>query len=160
MLTDGSCGNRNKRKGHNSKTPVLGIKERESGKVQMAIVKNVTSGIVREWLGITVSRGATLFSDGAPVYKKVDVARHESVSHADGEYVPGDVHTNSIESVWALLKRGHKGTYHSWSDKHLHRYLREFAARFNSRNESTAERIEAMADKMPGHRLPYASLTS
>ncbi len=46
---------------------------------------------------------------------------HETVSHSTGEYVRGEVHTNGIESFWAIIKHGYKGVYHSWSRKHLHR---------------------------------------
>ena len=99
----------------------------------MAIVSNVTSGIVQSWLGHTVARGATLYTDGSPVYRSFDVSHHESVNHARGEYVRGRAHTNGVEGFWATVKRSHKGTYHSWSEKHLHRYLKELAGRFNTR---------------------------
>ena len=152
--------NRHRDKRGKPKTPVIGIKERESGKVRLQIVRNVTSGVVQFWLGQTVGRAATLFTDGAPVYRKADVSRHEYVNHAVGEYVRGDVHTNGIESFWALVKRAHKGTHHSWSDRHLHRYLRELAGRFNSRDEKTLDQIEALADGMAEKRLTYTDLTA
>jgi transposase-like protein len=59
--------------------------------------------------------------------------RHESVTHSRGEYVRGEIHTNSIESFWALLKRGIIGTYHNVSAKYLPLYLNEFQFRFNNR---------------------------
>ena len=148
-----------KKRGYNSKTPVLGVKERESGRVQFAAVRNVTSGIVQSWLGHRVAHGATLYTDGSPVYRGANVSRHESVNHAIGQYVRGEVHANSIESMWAILKRSHKGTYHSWSERHLHRYLNELAGRFNSRGEKTLDRIEALADSMAEKRLSYENLT-
>jgi transposase-like protein len=58
---------------------------------------------------------------------------HQAVSHARGEYVRGNVHTNSIESFWALLKRGIVGSYHNVSKKYLPFYLNEFSYRFNNR---------------------------
>jgi transposase-like protein len=61
---------------------------------------------------------------------------HESVSHSKGEYVRGNVHTNSIESFWALLKRGVIGTYHQVSAEYLPLYLNEFTFRYNFRHES------------------------
>jgi transposase-like protein len=61
---------------------------------------------------------------------------HESVSHGKGEYVRGIVHTNNIESFWALLKRGVMGTYHHISKKYLPLYLNEFEFRFNNRREA------------------------
>ena len=59
---------------------------------------------------------------------------HNSVKHSSGEYVDGEVHTNGIESFWALIKRAHKGTFHHISPKHLNRYVCEFAGRYNERN--------------------------
>jgi transposase-like protein len=61
---------------------------------------------------------------------------HEFVNHRKGEYVRGIVHTNNIESFWALLKRGIIGTYHHVSKKYLPLYLNEFEFRFNNRREA------------------------
>src|SRR5216684_3267718 len=60
---------------------------------------------------------------------------HQSISHGQGEYVRGLVHTNNIESFWSLLKRGIIGTYHNVSKKYLPLYLNEFQFRFNNRHE-------------------------
>jgi transposase-like protein len=57
-------------------------------------------------------------------------------------YVDGDVHTNTIENFWSILKRGIYGIYHQVSDKHISRYLDEFAARFNTRNLTPQERFD------------------
>ncbi|MEE9312207.1 MAG: transposase, partial [Planctomycetota bacterium] len=61
--------------------------------------------------------------------------KHDFVSHGRGEYVrSGGVHTNSIESFWALFKRGFMGVYHVMSRKHLQRYIDEYVYRFNNRH--------------------------
>ena len=65
---------------------------------------------------------------------------HETVRHSVGEYVDGMAHTNGIESFWALLKRGYHGTYHHMSEKHLNRYVTEFAGRHNERSRDTLDR--------------------
>ncbi len=57
------------------------------------------------------------------------------VRHSQGEYVRGEVHTNNIESLWSLLKRGVIGTYHNVSKKYLPLYLNEFSWRFNHRKD-------------------------
>ncbi len=57
----------------------------------------------------------------------------EIVQHREGEYVRGEVHTNSVENFWSLLKRGVMGTYHNVSKKYLPLYLNEFTFRFNNR---------------------------
>ena len=62
-----------------------------------------------------------------------DTNHHEVIRHTANEYVRGEVHTNSIESFWSLLKRGVIGTYHNVSKKYLPLYLAEFQYRFNNR---------------------------
>ncbi len=70
------------------------------------------------------------------------------------------VHTNGIESVWELLKRGYNGVYHNFSEKRLQRCINEFAFRLNEGNceVDTIERMEALAKGMDGKRLPYKEL--
>jgi transposase-like protein len=58
---------------------------------------------------------------------------HSIIRHTDW-YVDADVHTNTIEGFWALLKRGMFGQFHSVSKKHLQRYVDEFCYRYNLRN--------------------------
>ncbi len=113
----------NKKRGRGSQTPVIGARERETGRVTAKRLQAVDTPIVEEWLENTISEQAKLFTDGASVYKN---RTDGVVYHNRKEYVRGDVHTNGIESFWALLKRGYHGTYHHFSDKHLARYLSEF----------------------------------
>ena len=63
-----------------------------------------------------------------------------------------------METFWALLKRGYMGVYHWWSPKHLQRYVNEFCGRYNTRDESTMERISAVFARMRGTRLMYRDL--
>ena len=72
--------------------------------------------------------------------------------------VDGDATTNSIESVWAILKRGYHGVYHWMSRKHLHRYAVEFAERHNLRDLDTLEQMILIARGMAGKRLRYRDL--
>ena len=76
---------------------------------------------------------ARVYTDAHPVYKRVDFgkAEHASVDHKAEEWVRGDVHTNSVESVWSLFKRSVLGSYHQLSEKHLQSYLDEMFFRFN-----------------------------
>ena len=80
------------------------------------------------------------------------------MNHTAGEYVRGDVHTNSVESFWALLKRGYHGTYHQISFKHLQRYLVEFAARQNVRGLATVNQMVVLVRGMEGKRLTFRDL--
>ena len=69
-------------------------------------------------------------------------------------------HTNGIESFWSLLKRGYHGTFHHMSEKHLNRYVTEFAGRHNSRNADTVDMMGQMAKGMVGKRLMYRELVA
>ena len=83
---------------------------------------------------------------------------HQSVRHRVGEYVNGQVYTNGIESFWAMLKRGIEGVYHHVSDKHLARYVTEYAGRHNYRPLGTMEQITSVIGGMNGKRLRFADL--
>ena len=67
-------------------------------------------------------------------------------------------HTQGIESFWATLKRAHKGVFHKMSQKHLQRYVNEFAGRHNSRDEDTIDHMGGVAASMAGKRLTYRRL--
>jgi hypothetical protein len=80
------------------------------------------------------------------------------VRHSHKEYVRGEVHTNTVESAFSLLKRAVIGTYHQLSIKHLQRYLDEFGYRFNRRED--ADMFEQTVSRMAGVApLPYIKLT-
>ncbi len=81
------------------------------------------------------------------------------MNHSAGEYVRGDgVSTNGIESFWSMLKRGHAGTFHKISPKHMDRYVQEFAARHNMRERDTIDMMGAVAAGGVGKRLRYREL--
>jgi transposase-like protein len=86
-----------------------------------------------------------------------DNTKHETVKHRDKEYVRGDVHTNSQENVWSLLKRSIIGSYHQVSAKHLDAYLDELEFRFNNRENPYMFR-DAMLKLLLAETLPYAKL--
>ena len=85
---------------------------------------------------------------------------HKVVCHSAKQYVDGEAHTNGIESFWATLKRGYYGTYHFMSQKHLQRYINEFAWRHNFRRLDTIDQMALMARRMEGKRLTYRELTA
>ena len=148
------------KKGTVKKTPVVGMKERETGKVTAAVMLNVNKFDVQHWLHGRVSAGSRLFSDEAAVYVGSDVSEHQAVNHRKKQYVRGSVHTNGIESHWALMKRGYHGTYHWWSVKHMQRYVNEFAGRFNLYDLSTMAQLGQMVQNMQGEHLPWRELVS
>lgn len=85
---------------------------------------------------------------------------HEVVKHSIGEYVRGDAYTNTVESYFALLKRGLHGTFHHVSPKHLERYCDEFSFRWSHRRESDGERTVAAIKSAEGRRLTYKMPTN
>jgi hypothetical protein len=85
-------------------------------------------------------------------------ASHQTVNHSIGEYVRGEVHTNTIEGYFSVLKRGIMGTYHHVSPRHLKRYLAEFDFRYNERmalGVSDEARATKVLHGIVGKRLMY-----
>lgn len=149
-------------RGSVGKTPVIAGRERESGRVKAEVHPTVTG---RNAVGFThrhVQVGSTIHTDEGAIYSRVGglLYKHESINHGAGEYVRGDVTTNGIESVFAVLKRGLHGVYHHASPKHLHRYVGEFAFRLGDGDVSrhTMERLASLFSAAIGKRLTYAEL--
>ncbi len=138
------------------KSPVVGIKDRETGQVVATATEDTKKPVIEKMIQEYVKQNSMIYTDEATVYK--GLPNHESVRHSHDEYVRGDVHTAGIDSFWSMLKRGHKGTYHKMSAKHLDRYVKEFAGRQNQRELDTLAQIESMAKGMEGKRLKYKNL--
>lgn len=105
-----------------------------------------------------VEMGSIIYTDEHAGYDKLGKDfLHWAVNHKQGEYVRNGVSTNSIESVWAVMKRGLYGVYHHASPKHIHRYADEFAFRLNEGNvkRHTIERIDSLVGGVAGKRLTY-----
>jgi transposase-like protein len=139
------------------KAPVLALVERK-GRVRARAVANVTSQtlkqVVREHCDPSSSR---LMTDEYASYRRVgrEFVSHETVCHSAGEYARGDVHTNTVEGFFAILKRGVNGTFHSVSRQHLQRYLDEFSFRYNHRWVEDDARAEEAIRGGDGKRLVY-----
>lgn len=118
-----------------SKVPVIGIRERTSGRVRMQAVENVSPSVLAGFIRDNVAAGSTLHTDEFSFYLWLDSSEfaHHSVNHSE-RYVDGDVHTNGCENVWSLFKRGIVGVFHKVSAKYLPLYLDEFSFRFNNRD--------------------------
>ena len=107
-----------------------------------------------------VDRDSRIITDDWAGYKGVgkEFARgHATVTLSAGEYVKGDVYTNTAESFFALLKRGIVGAFHSVSKRHLWRYADEFEFQWNHRKVSDHERMMAAIAQSGGKRLIYKS---
>jgi transposase-like protein len=107
-----------------------------------------------------VEAGSAIFTDELHSYDGLDDNyKHAVINHAI-EYANGEVHTNTIENFWSLLKRGLHGTYVSVEPFHLFRYLDEQAFRYNNRKDmNDGERFSAVVSQIAGKRLTYTNLT-
>jgi transposase-like protein len=151
-------------RGSVGKTPVLGMRERGKGGRTVAVTLEAqTLHAIQSEIHAHVEVGSTLYTDENPAYNDLNglFFRAASVNHSAGEYVRGSVHTNGMESVWAVLKRGLHGVYHHASPKHLFRYVDEFTFRLNEGNVArhTFERLDSFVDGIAGKRLTYERLT-
>lgn len=156
-------GGKHKRKdGFRKKVPVFGMRQR-GGKTHAFAVPHRGTEVLLPHIKQYVDQSARIMSDEAATYKKLPRTgyRHGFVKHGKRHWAHGDVNTNSIESFWALFKRGHHGTYHTMSKKHLQRYIDEFVFRFNNRDISMQERFDLATTLMSGHaKLSYKALTA
>jgi transposase-like protein len=150
-------------RGSVGKTPVLGMRER-GGRTKALPLKSVSMEEIQNEIHRNVEVGSTLFTDEHAAYNDLDglFFKQQRVNHSAGEYVRGMASTNSIESVWAVLKRGLTGVYHQVSKKHLGRYVDEFTFRLNDGNVArhTTARLDSFVDAVVGKRLTYARLTA
>lgn len=149
-------------RGRAGKQPVLGMRERESGRTIAFPVKNTGREILEKAVLENVDKGATIYTDEWPSYSELHGHYvHGIVRHGRREYVRDEISTNSIESVWAVLKRGYKGVYHHWNPKHSHRYVSEFVFRLNAGNGRVPimETIRSVVRNAVGKRLTYKELT-
>ena len=148
-------------RGSVGKTPVLGMRER-GGRTRTVILDAQTLHAIQSEIHGNVEVGATIYTDENPAYNDLNglFFRAASVNHSAGEYKRGPVHTNGVESVWAVLKRGLHGVYHHASPKHLFRYVDEFTFRLNQGNVArhTFERLDSFVDGVAGKRLTYKRL--
>ena len=123
-----------------TESAVFGVVERQGRAVARKVAD--TSGatllpIIRE----RVMPRSTIYTDEWKPYKRVGGMGyfHERIHHSEKVYVSGDVHTNSIEGFWSLVKRGINGVYNVVSAKHLQEYLNEYAWRYNHRQDGRAQ---------------------
>ena len=147
-----------------SKTPVVAVVER-NGKSQSEPVEHVDTETLDAIANENIDETATLMTDELSSYHGVGKkfsGGHGIVSHSSGEYVRyangGAIHTNTAESFFALLKRGHYGVYHHMSRKHLARYCDEFSFRWDHRSVTDGSRTEAAIAGAAGKRLTYRQM--
>jgi transposase-like protein len=130
-------GTKRGRPGEDShKTPIFGMVQRQ-GCVVAKTVPNAKSTTLMPQIRKKVLPESVVYTDEFTAYDRLkrDGYQHNRIHHAEEVYVAGDVHTNTIDGFWSLLKRGIGGVYHSVSAKHLQGYLDEYAFRYNHRKD-------------------------
>ncbi len=143
------------------KAAVFGLKQRD-GKTKAMAIDNTTKQTIQSNIQANVAQGSTVYSDDFRAYLGLSQRgfKHSAVNHSAKQFVNGMAHTNGIESVWAVLKRGYNGTFHHISIKHLQRYIDEFVFRLNEGNcrIDTMDRIKSLCVASAGKTLTYKRL--
>lgn len=141
------------------KTPVVAMVQR-GGDVRFKMLERVTTANLERVIAANASITARLVTDEFQCYTPIGrqfLGGHETVQHKRREYKRRgtDIHSNTVESVFSLLKRGVMGTFHSISRKHLPNYLNEFEFRHNTRKMDDGARVSNAVRKVQGKRLQY-----
>jgi len=149
---------RNKKNiGGAGKEAVFSLVER-GGKVRSHHIPNVSAKTLRPIIDQQIASATRTMSDDGGARVLHGSPGHHSVNHSINEYVRGDIHTNTIESYFAIMKRGITGVYHHVSEQHLKRYLAEFDFRYNQRAPLGIDdevRADNLVRGIVGKRLTY-----
>ncbi|HEY7811193.1 MAG TPA: IS1595 family transposase [Allosphingosinicella sp.] len=144
---------------YHHKIKVLALVDRDTGRSRAMVVDKLTSGDIEPMMIHNLATEARLVTDEARHYRPFStVWQHRAVNHGAGEYVRGDIHTNTIEGYFSIFKRGMKGVYQHCAKKHLHRYLAEFDFRYTNRAANgfnDTDRADALLNGIVGRRLTY-----
>ena len=155
-------GRKKAKAGYGHKRPVLSLVER-GGQVRSFHVANATVANVVPIVRDNIDHESLLLTDESRLYWTVgaEFAGHDAVEHGIGEYVRGDVHTNTVEGFFSIFKRGMNGVYQHCAEKHLHRYLAEFDFRYNNRVRfgiDDTDRANRALLGVVGKRLTYRTV--
>lgn len=142
------------------KTAVIGALQR-GGDVRAEIITDLTAPSLQGYVKDNVVNNSMVFTDSASAYNGLRWNfEHGATDHKVGQYVNGIIHSNGIESFWALLKRSIKGTYIAIAPKHLQAYLDERAFAYNHREEHDLYRFTMAMQNITGRRITYKELVS
>jgi hypothetical protein len=128
------------------------------GRVRAFPMSRATSANLKAALKKHAHPKVKLMTDDFSAYATMNHPDHHTVNHASGEYVRGEVHTNTAEGFFSLLKRGINGVYHHVGRGHVHRYCSEFAFRYNNRIKlgvDDGQRAAKLVLGAEGKRLTY-----
>lgn len=140
------------------KAVAFGMREKDGDAVAVHI-PDAKGETLREQMINTILHGTIIHADENRAYGtlKDDYEVHQ-INHSQDEYEREGVHTNSIESLWALVKRVYIGIHHHWSEKHMQRYLDACVFRVNRKKVATQDRVNDLLGMAMGARLTYKEL--
>jgi transposase-like protein len=144
------------------KMAVLGMRE-TNGRTKAVPIEGVGAVSLERTIKANVELGSTIHTDEYAGYQRTGKTfKHETVNHSLSEYVKNGVTTNSVESVFAVMKRGIHGVYHHASKKHIKRYVDEFTWRLNDGNvkRHSLQRLDSLVDAVAGKHITYDTLTA
>lgn len=150
----------NNGRGVANKVPVVGLVERNGNKMGR-VVHTTSNSTLQGLIADNVALKTAVMTDDHLGYAGLERKgyQHHVVKHSRHEYVDGMAHTNSVESFWALFRRGLHGTFHHVNVKHLQRYVDEFSFRAN-RGSMALAFVDAVCAKANGNMLQYSKLTN
>ena len=153
------------RRAYHHKMKIVSLVDRNTGRAKSIVADKLTIATITPILIENMAREATLHTDEALHYRVPgkDFAAHGVVEHGKGEYVRGNVHTNTIEGFFSIFKRGMKGIYQHCGKQHLHRYIAEFDFRYSHRaalDVTDPMRASKIIKGAEGKRLTYRRLNS
>ena len=139
----------------------MGAADRDDGTIRLRIIPAAKQKYMTQFIKDVTDPAAEIYTDDHVAYRELDRRgrAHKSVNHSAHEYVRADVHTNTIEGVWSLFKRGLVGSYHQLSTKHLPAYLDETAFRYNNRNNPYLFR-DTVLGLLKAKAMPFKTLTA
>jgi transposase-like protein len=143
------------------KTAVVGMRER-GGRTKAVMVESTGALSLEKTVRENVELGSTVHTDENPSYSRIGKTyKHETVNHSLQRYSRNGVTTNSVKSVFAVMRRGLHGVYHHASKKHIGRYVSEFTWRLNDGKvqRHTLQRLDSFVDAVTGKRITYKRLT-
>jgi transposase-like protein len=151
--------------GDNKKQIVIGIRQR-GGETRFFHAQDVRTGTIAQYIRENISEDVdVIMTDEHPTYPYamaeagVPAEKHKRIQHKAKVYVVGDIHTNTVENAFSLLKRGIMGTWHRISAKHLAAYLDEMTFRFNRRKSHTLF-LDTLRHMITAPVLTFETLTA
>ena len=148
------------KRAYHHKMKIVALVDRASRTAKSMVVDDLKAATLAPIMDENISREARLFTDDAKHYRRIAkrFADHQAVDHSQGEYVKGEVHTNTIEGYFSIFKRGMKGIYQHCGKNYLHHYATEFEYRYNNRvahGVNDTGRAQGILMGVVGKRLLY-----